>query len=177
MRLFLPPLLGAVLVLCACQESHTDGKGDTTGDDTSSDSTAVVRDTLRPGSPQFPEMLEQKQWTLASYVYAGRTEEPIKEQAPTLSLNAGKIAGSTGCNQYSGSIDPKEDGTIVIGGIMRTKKACRELMDQETAFINLLEGAQTYRVNEVFLEMDCKDGHLSFHNQNFSMGEIGRKDR
>ncbi len=73
---------------------------------------------------------------------------------PTLQLNAGRVSGSTGCNDYSGSVRMLPDQRIAIEGISRTERGCEPaIMQQENTYVSILENAQGYSL--------YRDGSLS----------------
>lgn len=71
----------------------------------------------------------------------------------------GTVAGTAGCNNYTASWET-EDGTITIGPAASTKMTCadEQIMTQESRYLELLELADTYRVNADVLEMFDADG-------------------
>lgn len=114
-------------------------------------------------SYEFPD-IEGKTWVLTKYQYQGRQERILGGAAIELSIRGDQLTGNGGCNAMSGRIGLKGDGAVDISGISRTEKLCRGLMTQETRVIELLEGAETYKVNLVFLEFNGPQGQLLFRN-------------
>lgn len=75
---------------------------------------------------------------------------PIASPAaiPTMEvqLNSMQIAGSGGCNMYSGPIKKMMLGSIVLGNIVATQRAC--INDNvETAYFNALNATKLYKVS------------------------------
>ena len=59
----------------------------------------------------------------------------------------GRVAGSTGCNRYSGTITA-EDGRIKIAKVISTRKACVSALNmQEQRFLAALNAAASYKIN------------------------------
>jgi heat shock protein HslJ len=65
----------------------------------------------------------------------------------TLAFGEGRVSGRGGCNLYSGPVEYGR-GAIKIGPLISTKMACAEdgLMQQESAYLNALQGAERYAV-------------------------------
>ena len=108
--------------------------------------------------------IEGKQWTLSKYTYEDRPERPVEDNPILLNIQGSELTGNGGCNDIRGQIVLREDGAVNISGIASTKKLCRGLMTQEKRIIQLLEGAETYKVNLVFLELTGPEGQLTFRN-------------
>lgn len=89
--------------------------------------------------------LEGSSWVLA---------EQVSTEQPTLVVEAGKITGNTGCNNYFSNnvaIDAKA-GTFAATEVGSTRKACIN-MSVETGFLNMLQQANRYVVNGESLEL------------------------
>jgi heat shock protein HslJ len=75
----------------------------------------------------------------------------------TLQVREGRIAGSSGCNRYTGS-GRFENGEVRIGAVATTRMACPPaLMDQEAKFLKALAAAQRYEIGA--------DGMLRLYNE------------
>lgn len=58
----------------------------------------------------------------------------------------GLVAGMASCNNYNASYEAGE-GTLTVGPAAATRKMCAEaLMNQETAFLNALEGVSSWQI-------------------------------
>jgi heat shock protein HslJ len=71
---------------------------------------------------------------------------PVAEA--TLQFDAeGRLAGTTGCNQYSGGYSAEGD-TLAVGELISTKMACTAagVMEQETRFLGALGQAASYSI-------------------------------
>lgn len=98
--------------------------------------TAVSDDNSR-------DVLSQTDWVAETI--AGKAV--IKPGSVTLSFGEGRVSGRGSCNRYSGPVEYGK-GSIKIGMLISTKMACVEagLMQQESAYLNALRAAQTYKV-------------------------------
>jgi heat shock protein HslJ len=87
-------------------------------------------------------------WTLKGYVYNGIPSQALTSIKVTLDFgNEGQITGSAGCNHYFASYVLK--GTaITIGQAGSTEMYCTTpgVMDQESAYLTLLNRAKTFSV-------------------------------
>ncbi|MGV8915453.1 MAG: META domain-containing protein [Kaistella sp.] len=83
-------------------------------------------------------------WTLA---------DNVKGAKPTLVIEAAKVTGNGGCNNYFGnlSIDPTA-GNFKTSEVGSTRKMC-ENMGVETNFMKMLSEADKYVVNGNTLEL------------------------
>ena len=70
----------------------------------------------------------------------------------------GNVAGSTGCNDYSGPYTL--DGTsLTVGPLVSTKKACDQaLMDQESQFLTAMETPTTVETSGGTVTLRAADG-------------------
>lgn len=95
---------------------------------------------------------------------------PLQEKAPIADFSDGRVSGSGGCNQFTGSYETKE-GTLTVSPLASTFKACEEsLMTQEQRFLTAMQDAKRYEVDQgqltVFYENDQGSGVLRFVSQN-----------
>ena len=96
--------------------------------------------------------------------------EPLPEgtRPPTLTLVTGqadgtapgaRLAGFTGCNQYSGSVRESEPGTIAVGPAVATRMACPgDGMAVEARYLKALEHATQYTFLAGRLHLSGLDG-------------------
>jgi heat shock protein HslJ len=100
-------------------------------------------------------------WTLASYGDEGNGTAVINGTTVTLAFDAeGKATGSAGCNSYFGGYTAA-DGEFEIGPLGSTMMNCEEpIMQQEFAFLRVLEAATTYAVDGDRLEIAAPDGQV-----------------
>ncbi|MEC5395055.1 META domain-containing protein [Bergeyella sp. RCAD1439] len=84
------------------------------------------------------------QWTLV---------DSVKGKSPTLVLEADKISGNAGCNNYFGELTLDASvGRFSAQNIGSTRMACDQ-MTTESNFLNMLRQADRYRVNGNVLEL------------------------
>jgi heat shock protein HslJ len=74
--------------------------------------------------------------------------ELVPESSITAQFTAdGKVGGSSGCNQYSGTYKISGDKIQIASPLASTMMACApELMDQESAYLKALDEVQTFKV-------------------------------
>lgn len=112
--------------------------------------------------------LENTQWNLVSFGAPGG-ETPViqRPEAITLLLAAGQVAGSGGCNSYSGSYKV-EGQSISFSEITRTEMACAdaEVTEQEQRYFQALERASEHVVegNQLRITYDAGQGVLIFES-------------
>ena len=85
----------------------------------------------------------------------------------TAEFTDGKIGGSSGCNSYGGAY--KASGKkITTDSIAMTLMACMDagVMEQESAFLENLQNAQTFEITEGQLLIFSSDGKSLRFSQN-----------
>lgn len=88
-------------------------------------------------------------------------QTPMEGTTITLAFEEGILTGSAGCNTYGGGPDSgpylaTTDGRLTITQTAFTLMACLEpegIMEQETAYIEALQQAATYRIINGHLEI------------------------
>lgn len=83
-----------------------------------------------------------------------KVTENVKGNAPTLVMDAGRISGNAGCNNYFSTqvnIDPTA-GNFSVKNIGSTRKMC-ENMDVESTYLKMLDETTNYIVKDNTLEL------------------------
>lgn len=95
----------------------------------------------------YGEGLEGRTWMVQEMSVDGTMTAPAPENPPYAVFDNGAIAGSSGCNNYTGGYDAS-GGSVAIGPLAATRMACiPELMAQETAYFGLLDQINRYNVS------------------------------
>lgn len=81
----------------------------------------------------------------------------------TLAFLEGRVSGRSGCNLYSGPVETGA-GTLKVGPLISTKMACMRpgLMQQESAYLNALQSAQTYSIGADKLTITTAAGPIVY---------------
>lgn len=165
MRTLLMMLLSFSLLACGSDAAQeTADQADTAQAGKTKTDGPVIEDARRVPQwykPAFPK-IELKKWYLTEYGYKGRSIKVGKADIPMITIANGKISGHSGCNKFSSAITLQEDGTLSLGELTSTKMLCQGKMTQESRFFELLESANAYSVNKVFMEITGDKGQLSF---------------
>lgn len=95
--------------------------------------------------------LSDTSWSLSLYYVGGdAVTSPLVGTEITANFSEdGKLTGSTGCNNYFSSFQVDGD-SLSLGPVGATKMACPEppgVMDQETAFLAILDNTRAYKIN------------------------------
>lgn len=116
--------------------------------------------------PNKANAIEGTVWNLVSY-----NQQPVlAESEITAEFAEGRVNGSAGCNSYFADYQ-LEDTQLNIETIGSTKKACPDdLMKQETAYLNLLDKAESAAVVDNVLTINTSDGDLVFDTAVNSVG-------
>ena len=78
-------------------------------------------------------------------VHADEIKKNYPKELPRIEINSQmKLMGNAGCNNINGTVEADEK-TIKITAIMMTKMACPAAAE-ETEFVNALQGANSYQV-------------------------------
>lgn len=118
--------------------------------------------TVLTFTAQTPAALIQTQWTLTTYNNGrGGLVTPVLDTAITATFDdTGRVFGSAGCNNYHASFDHTGE-TLSIGAPASTRRLCPQpagIMQQEQAFLNLLENVTSYSISGEQLTLQAADG-------------------
>jgi heat shock protein HslJ len=98
--------------------------------------------------------LDGTAWTLASLPGTA----PVAGATPTAQFEGGRIAGTDGCNRYTGSYEAV-GGVLRVSRLASTMMACApDVAAQAKAFTDALTGAGTFRIVDGRLELLATDG-------------------
>jgi len=146
---------GAAGAAGAAAAGNGDGESESKGEGEDEGASSVVADVqvvaghaatmattvdLNVGEVQLPDY----GWTLKWF---GSTDI---NQAPGADINlrfaAGSLAGNSGCNEYTGSVEPGEEkNSLVMGEIASTQMACPdEAMNAERRYLSMLRSVTSY---------------------------------
>jgi heat shock protein HslJ len=109
--------------------------------------------------------LEDKEWVLESYGDRENPQPVIEgtEVTVTFMSDEKQVTGSAGCNGYFGEYEMK-DG-LTVGMIGSTKMYCQNpegVMIQETEYLNILDLADSYRIENGMLRISCGEKVLVY---------------
>ena len=95
------------------------------------------------------QVLDQE-WILELIAENGQGKKPVVDTEVTLRFLAEKLTGSAGCNGYFASYQTGDDRQLSITDIASTEMWCFQpegIMEQETKFLQWLNEANSYRIN------------------------------
>lgn len=160
MRIAFTLLFFALMMSCGSkpnspvqEQAASDGEASTS---TETANTATPQDTLR-----FPD-LEKKNWELLSFELDGVAYDVIRDSKISLQFLGNTLSGNSGCNTFHADVAIGQDGTLKVSPIAQTKMLCQGKMMQEQQFTAVLQAAQTYSVNRIFLEITAANGKMTF---------------
>jgi heat shock protein HslJ len=105
------------------------------------------------------EILHEEDWVLQTL-----NGHEVSEDSPEITLNFGahgQLAGTTGCNSYSGPYTyTAGENKINIGSIGRTFKICNpsEIMQQERQYLEKMVTVLSYKIEDDQLELQTENG-------------------
>jgi heat shock protein HslJ len=112
------------------------------------------------GTPVDTASLEGTMWTLESFVQGETVTSLIAGTTITLQLDAGRMTGSAGCNNYGGSYT-LEDGELTVNELVWTEMACMDpegVMEQEERYLSILNNATRLELEGGQLTLRTPDG-------------------
>ena len=115
------------------------------------------------GGGSLSDPLNGTAWTLTAINNA----PVLVNSSVTAEFTGGKIGGSSGCNSYGGAY--KANGEkLTTDSIAMTLMACMDagVMEQESAFLENLQKAQTFEITEGQLLILSSDGKSLRFSQN-----------
>jgi heat shock protein HslJ len=97
----------------------------------------------------YGEGLEGRTWIVQEMSVEGTMTAPIPDVTPYVVFENGTVGGSAGCNTYNGGYEAG-GGSITIGPLITTLMFCdapEGTMDQESAYLGLLQSADSFKVD------------------------------
>ena len=117
--------------------------------------------------------LTGKEWTL---VGSSVSSSDLGAAGITATFEAGQVSGFSGVNQYSGPYTADPDGTFKAGPLVGTLMAGPEpLMAAESAYLKLLEGCDSYKVDAGTLTLST-GGKVSLTYKEAAKAELPGSD-
>ena len=110
---------------------------------------------------------EDKTWVLEKYGATANPQSAIpgKEVTARFDSASDKVGGSAGCNSYTAAYQ-RSLNNITVSGMQSTMMFCTAagIMQQESAFKSALSGAESCKIVNNKLEINCTlDRILIFH--------------
>jgi heat shock protein HslJ len=102
--------------------------------------------------------LEDIKWVLESYGEQGNLTPVIEGTRITATFESAEkqVRGSAGCNSYFGGYEINDGLSITT--LAHTEMYCMDpegVMEQETEYLKLLGTAESYRIQDGKLQIDC----------------------
>ncbi|MFC1899914.1 DUF4382 domain-containing protein [Chloroflexota bacterium] len=112
-------------------------------------------------------ILEDTDWVLQSYGELENLKGILTgtEITAEFASSEGTVEGSAGCNSYSGSYAVEDSQLSIPGPIAATVMYCEEpegVMDQEQDYLEILQAAESYSVEDGELQINCGDQVLIY---------------
>ena len=118
-------------------------------------SSSAIQDLATQTPPLIDQQISLNQvldqeWILELITENGQGKKPVADTEVTLRFSAEKLTGSAGCNRYFASYQTGDDRQLSITDIASTEMWCLQpegIMEQETKFLQWLDKANSYRIN------------------------------
>jgi heat shock protein HslJ len=106
--------------------------------------------------PPVDPILLDTEWILVSM----GGESPLEGSRITLNFDQEGAGGYAGCNSYGGEYETADGGALSLPEIWQTEMDCErsEVMEQESAYVQVLRTAAAYRATEDRLELTDASG-------------------
>jgi len=106
------------------------------------------------GASTDPDDLVGVTWRLDAPTLAALAPDAPDTAAVTLTFADGQVGGTSGCNQYFGSYEAGDDGSLKIGQLGGTEMACQEpVMALEAAYLAALGAVDGFSVDDASLTL------------------------
>ncbi|MFC1984562.1 DUF4382 domain-containing protein [Chloroflexota bacterium] len=133
----------------------------------------VVKLTIKQDKPSGQNgevedaILEDTDWVLQSYGEPGNLKDILTDTEITAEFvsSKGTVEGSAGCNSYSGSYEVEDSQLLIPGPVAATEMYCMEpegVMEQEQQYLETLQAAESYSVEDRELQINCGDQILIY---------------
>ena len=137
-------------------------------------SSSAIQDLATQTPPLIDQQISLNQvldqeWILELITENGQGKKPVADTEVTLRFSAEKLTGSAGCNRYFASYQTGDDRQLSITDIASTEMWCLQpegIMEQEMKFLQWLDEANSYRIN---------DDHLTLHGNDREQKLVFRK--
>lgn len=118
-------------------------------------------------SCSYGSSIEDTDWVLQSYGEFGNLKDVLADTEITAGFvsSEGTVEGSAGCNSYSGSYEVEDSQLSIPGPIAATEMYCMEpegVMDQEQQYLETLQAAESYSIEDGELQINCGDQVLIY---------------
>ena len=138
-------------------------------------SSSAIQDLATQTPPLIDQQISLNQvldqeWILELITENGQGKKPVADTEVTLRFSAEKLTGSAGCNRYFASYQTGDDRQLSITDIASTEMWCLQpegIMEQETKFLQWLDKANSYRINndQLTLYGNDRQQQLVFHKK------------
>ena len=120
----------------------------------------VSSSAIQDSATQTPPLADQKlslnqildqEWILEFITENGQGKKTVVDTEVTLHFSTEKLTGSAGCNRYFASYQTGDDRQLSITDMTSTEMWCLQpegIMEQETKFLQWLDEANSYRIND-----------------------------
>jgi len=113
-------------------------------------------------TPERPVGLEGTRWQVSGIVTSDAVSSTIAGAEAELTLDAGSLTGTTGCNRMTGSYSVESaasEGSVSFSDIGTTEMLCEpDVMEQEGQIVAAIEAATTYSIEGSTMSLTGADG-------------------
>ena len=112
--------------------------------------------------------LEDTKWVLTSYGVSGDVKTVLPDTQTTALFDSEKkeVTGSAGCNTYFASYEVDDLNLAIPGPIAVTEMWCGdEIGEQERIYLEALQAADSYRVENGSMIINCGNQMLYFERR------------
>ncbi|MFW5754572.1 MAG: copper resistance protein NlpE N-terminal domain-containing protein [Marinilabiliaceae bacterium] len=109
--------------------------------------------------PTAENLLENKRWVLAEILNDSTDRVDSVQERPFIEfdIQRKKISGFGGCNRFFGKYSIQNDSTIRFSEMGATKKHCKDAMETEDHFFDMLGKCRYLKISKTMLIMKDRD--------------------
>jgi heat shock protein HslJ len=109
--------------------------------------------------------IQMQKWEISDFIYNDNGSNINTEKKPYLIFREGRASGFLGCNSFVGEYIEGANTGLNFNNIGLTKKRCKEGFLEEARVVELLNGANSYSLNEDKTRLTIKSTKGEIHLQ------------
>ena len=109
--------------------------------------------------------MQMQKWEISDFIYNDNGSNFDLEKKPYLIFRDGRASGFLGCNSFVGEYIEGANTGLNFNNIGLTKKRCKEGSLEEAKVVELLNGANSYSLNEDKTRLTIKSTKGEIHLQ------------
>jgi heat shock protein HslJ len=144
------------LCMVSCEENKQKAA------DTQSDQPVEITPLEEPSADMLA--MQMQKWELTEMTFEKENIDISVEKMPYLIFREGRASGFAGCNSFVGEYIEGKNNGLNLNKLASTKKMCPDVEKTEFKLLQLLEGTQSYELNndKTKLKILSTKGQINF---------------